>query len=300
VQNDKGKLSRSVYDMKLLNTIPESWAKYPLNCLKYLETNNIIKLTNGLKITVDGNIPQGAGLSSSSALVISIIRACIDYFSLKVSNENIIEWADEIERMVGTNGGLGDQTIITIGDINKIIKYTCLNGIHIDDIVNFPENLRVSLFYTGVKADKGSKLQNIFNYKVSLYDKGLKQLDKDRLDNVTFDDLKLLSDDTKPIITYGLREMRRAENFIYTIKNTDYKTLTNMVNESQQDEVLLYRCSCKEADFIVNIANNIDGVYGAQICGAGMGGTVAVFDNGKINVKEIIENYGFKYITCIS
>jgi galactokinase len=64
------------------------------------------------------------------------------------------------------------------------------------------------------------------------------------------------------------------------------------------DEQTLYRCSCKSVDDIVDTVNAIDGVYGAQICGAGMGGCVAIFTKKGINMKPYLNKY--KLVTIIN
>jgi galactokinase len=289
------KYGTEVYNLDTLDEIESNWSQYVVCVFKQL--HNIIDKLYRYDVYVDGNIPAGSGLSSSSAVVVGTMKCLMKLNTLKVTDMDIVLLSSKAERLMGTCGGAGDHCALVMGSLDKCIKFKSHPIIDVTDTIKLPENLRIQLFHTGKKALKGGSEQKIFNRKVKCYNIGLNIIDKQKLEDVTEDELKDITViNVKNVLLYGIREMRRASEFSNYLKEGNLEKIGKLVRESQQDEQILYGCSCEEADKIVDLANSVDGVLGAQIAGAGLGGCVMVFDNNKSDVATVLRNQGFKLI----
>lgn len=265
-----------------------NWTRYIIAAFKFMKCNI------PCEIIIDSNIPQGAGLSSSSALIVSTIKGILKINDKHVSPEELIRLSGDAEKLIVSNGGYGDHAAMIYGTTNTICKIKCVPEIKLYNRVKFPNNFRIILFHTGVKAEKATSSRKKFTSRIEMFEKGIKLLKAKYLFEIKD---KLPDNEYKDILTYGLNEINRSKIFLNSLN--DFNKIGELIKKSQFDEVKYYKCSCPEADDIVSISNEIDGVYGSQICGAGMGGCVAIFDNGKSNVIDILKNK-YKYITQLS
>jgi galactokinase len=281
--------------------LKDNWSKYVIAPLIYL--NNKYGLSDKINkhtyhINIWGNIPQGAGLSSSSALVVACTKCFIELFNIEnINNFILINDCCNAEKLIGTGGGSGDHASIILGKPHIITKIKMLPNIVIENTVNKPENLEIYIYDSGVKATKGTGTCNqLFNNKVKCYDIGFRCLNKETylkdLSEESLTTIRKLNNETViNVMKYGYREYNRSNNFYLMCLNNDYEGIGKMVKQSMLDEQVLYKCSCNEIDIMVKMANNIDGVLGAQICGAGMGGCLAIFTLKGTNVKNVFKKY---------
>ena len=288
------------YNIDDLSTdnIANNWTKYTIAPLIYLLNKypkKSKKLLNKMTMIVDSNIPQGCGLSSSSALIIASMKCYLQLLEIEIDDKVLVEYSGESEKLIGTNGGYGDHASIIFGRYNTIIKALTTPKLVIEDKCEKPNDLLVYIYNSGVVAKKGfSGCNKIFNSRIKCYNKGFARLSScEYLKDVTEKDLEELDDNPNvyDVMKYGYNEYNRSCDFINACKNNNYEKIGQIVKESMLDEQQLYKCSCKEIDEMVSKANKIDGVLGAQICGAGMGGCVTIFALKKALVKPVFSQY---------
>lgn len=129
---------------------------------------NFIKKINGANIVVFGDIPQSAGLSSSSALVVAVNLGITILNKLRISKRRFIEWCGMAEWIVGTRGGHGDHAAIMLSKKGKVANIA--NMPLKVSYVNFPKNLLVVVCDSLVKARKSRESKSKFNEKVATYE----------------------------------------------------------------------------------------------------------------------------------
>ena len=78
----------------------------------------------GMDLLVDGNIPMASGLSSSSAMVVATVEACLQVNGLALSREEKALLCGEAEWYVGTRGGAGDHAAIIYGKPDHIPAFS--------------------------------------------------------------------------------------------------------------------------------------------------------------------------------
>jgi N-acetylgalactosamine kinase len=122
---------------------------------------------SGMNILIDSNIPVGSGLSSSSSIVVGSVLSMLQINELEVNDSDLVELCGIGEWYVGTRGGAGDHSAMLFCKKGKIL-HTRFFPFHYD-LVPFPEDYRIIVCNSFVKAVKSKGARNVFNEKVSTY-----------------------------------------------------------------------------------------------------------------------------------
>ena len=153
---------------RLLEGARGDWANYVKAAILRLQELFRDRLLRGLDIVVSGAIPMGAGLSSSSALVVATADAVRRFNHLPVSPRRLVSLCGEGEWFVGTRGGAADHAAI------KLSRRGCVTRVsffpfRIEDSARFlPEHDLVAC-NSGIYAGKSHSARNTFNAKVTAY-----------------------------------------------------------------------------------------------------------------------------------
>ncbi len=132
---------------------------------------------NGMNIMTSSDLPAGGGISSSSALFVSIAEACVSLNNLEISGERFVELCGEGERYVGTRGGSGDHAAIKYSRRGAItqIGFSPVRKIR---TVRFPEGCVLAICNSRHHAHKTRGAKNIYNQRVACYLAGMEILKK--------------------------------------------------------------------------------------------------------------------------
>ncbi|MBR4673097.1 MAG: NTP transferase domain-containing protein [Victivallales bacterium] len=131
----------------------------------------------GMDMLVHGNIPQAAGLSSSSSLVVCATDATIHINGLSTFPKQFITLCGEGEWFVGTHGGSADHAAVKMGACGSIIKVRFFD-FDIEEVVPFPEGYSMLVCDSGIKARKSSNAKDQYNHRVACYRIGLELIRK--------------------------------------------------------------------------------------------------------------------------
>jgi N-acetylgalactosamine kinase len=147
------------------------WSDYVKAPYVYLQDKLRGQQLLGMNAMVGGNIPQAAGLSSSSALVVSSFEACLHLNGLRCSPDEFVASCGTAEWYVGTRGGSGDHAAIKFSrqGHSSHIRFFPLAI----ELVRFPEDYKVVVCNTGIRAQKAAGARDIFNQRVVAYQIGL-------------------------------------------------------------------------------------------------------------------------------
>ena len=154
-----------------------TWSNYVRAVVLYFQHLNtkdngdFAATLKGMNMMFYGDIPTGAGLSSSSAVVMVTAEAVVGINGLEFAPTELIEHCGYAEWYVGTRGGCGDHAAIKFGKPNTILHITAfpmtVGG------AALPEGYRIVLANSLVKAKKRTGARNIFNSRVASYEFGL-------------------------------------------------------------------------------------------------------------------------------
>ncbi len=156
---------------EVLHDAPGDWSHYaraPLLRLQHEARGIPLK---GMDCVVGGNIPMGAGLSSSSALVVAFAEAAIAFNSLDVKIADLIDLCGEGEWFVGSRGGNGDHAAIRTSRIGSITRIGFF-PVEFKQQVPVADHLRVVIAHSGLEARKSAGAKDAFNHRIASYEIG--------------------------------------------------------------------------------------------------------------------------------
>ncbi|MCD6351566.1 MAG: hypothetical protein J7M26_05560 [Armatimonadetes bacterium] len=123
----------------------------------------------GMDAAVGGDIPIGAGLSSSSSLLVATSLAYIALNSLRVRPATFVDLCGEGEWFVGTRGGAADHAAMTLSTQGAVTPITFF-PFRIGAPVPLPEGYRLLVSNSGVQAKKTKGARDAFNHRVACYE----------------------------------------------------------------------------------------------------------------------------------
>lgn len=269
---------RQSYTVSLdaLNRSPLLWPDYILGVVEQLTKRG--HALQGFNLVFGGDIPQGAGLSSSAALECATAFALSSIFSLDIQRLDIALIAQAAENeFVGVKCGLMDQFASVFGQEQRLIKLDCADFSHEYIPFNNPD-LRIVLFDTQVKHSLASSAYNErreqCEFGVSLIQQHHREVKS--LRNAT---IKQLDTYVKPVdelvynrCLYVVAEIQRLQDACEDLKRDDFESFGQRMFETHHGLQHLYEVSCAELDVLVDLVRDHDAVLGARMMGGGFGG----------------------------
>jgi len=268
-----------------------TWINYILGVIDQLQKRKFS--IPGFDLSLNGNIPQGAGLSSSAALEVVLTYALSKIYKLDLNRTDIalIGQAAENE-FVGTKCGIMDQFIISRGKKNNCISLntdTLEYSYHEFDLEdkefyliqsNVKHSLKDSAYNTRREECESAlaKIQKIYPKIQNLYDLA---------DDFDISSVSLTLNEKKRL-QHVLSEKLRTQNTIAGLITKNFQLVGQCLYECHWSLSKNFEVSCPETDFIVETLQK-ESIIGARMIGGGFGGCVLVLDNKESNKNYKIE-----------
>ncbi|HID12131.1 MAG TPA: hypothetical protein EYP17_12685 [Candidatus Latescibacteria bacterium] len=150
------------------------WANYVKAAVLMLQDFLGDRPLRGMDAAVAGDIPEGSGMSSSSALVVASLEAALWANGLSVPPEKKVRLGGEGEWYVGTRGGSGDHAAMIFGR-RDTVAHTRFFPLRVEE-VPFPEGYRVVACHSLREAKKSAGARDVFNSRIAAYEIGLRLL----------------------------------------------------------------------------------------------------------------------------
>ncbi|ANW97083.1 galactokinase [Wenyingzhuangia fucanilytica] len=248
-----------------------SWHAYVVGVVA--ETQKLGKTVGNFDIVFGGNIPDGAGMSSSAALENSVVFGVNELFNLGLTKYQMILISQAAEHnYVGVKCGIMDQYASMFGIENSALLLDCRTAQAEPFTIDF-KDYQLLLFNTNVK----HKLSDsAYNDRRAVCEKTAEMLGIDALRDATIADLDKvkgqLSEEDYQKVLYVVQENARAEAAAIAIKSDDLVGLGKLIYGSHNGLQHQYKVSCEELDFLVDLAKENSDVLGARMMGGGFGG----------------------------
>lgn len=155
--------------LEMIRSSRGDWANYFKAAALRLQEQFKGRLLYGFNGVFSSNIPLAAGLSSSSAVVVSAAEILTAMNGLSFVPKDFVDLCGESEWFVGTRGGSGDHAAMKFGQKGKII-HMGFHEIRVEDIFPFPENYRLIILQSHQYAKKSDGAMQTFNEKVATYE----------------------------------------------------------------------------------------------------------------------------------
>lgn len=248
-----------------------SWQNYILGVIA--EIQNRSKTIGNFNIAFGGDIPGGAGMSSSAALENSVVYGLNELFKLDLSKHDMILISQKAEHnYVGVKCGIMDQYASMFGIENHALLLDCRTVTSTPFEINFKDH-ELILINTNVKH---SLSDSAYNDRRSVCEYISEMLKVKALRDATEFDLQGIKDKITPEnyqkALFVIQENNRAVRASQAMKADDLETLGKLIYASHDGLQNQYKVSCEELDFLVEQARLNGHVLGARMMGGGFGG----------------------------
>ncbi len=276
----------------------KEWFNYPLGVINYIIGQG--HALSGLDMLFYGNLPIGAGLSSSASIEVLTAYALSVLFQLDISKLDIALLSKKVENeFIGVNCGIMDQFAVTFGEKSKAILLNC-------DTLDY----ELLPFDTGdyvlaiINTNKSRSLADSkYNERFAQCGAVLKALKKEidaknlcDIEMQTFQSHRHLVDD--PVLEkralHVISENFRVNEAAKVLKKGKLNEFGQLMFASHQSLKDLYEVSGVELDTIVEFCTKYSDCIGARMTGAGFGGcAIALIKKEKLGdfEKKLTEYY---------
>jgi len=285
-----------LYDLKKQEK--GSWKNYIIGVVAGIIEKG--KSVGNFNLVFGGNIPIGAGMSSSAALENAVAFGLNELFGLDLDLIEMMNIAIEAEHnYAGVNCGVMDQFSNLYGKKENAILLDC-SDLSYNYIQVQLEDHQLLLINTNVK----HQLSNSpYNQRKQSCKTGFEIIHKrfpdvSSLSRATIEQLNLvkneLSQETYNRCLYVIEENQRVQFAKDALKSQNWKDFGDLLFASHQGLSELYEVSCSELDFIVDLAKKDPSVLGSRMMGGGFGGcTINLIK--KDSVEKFIEKVKMQY-----
>mgnify|MGYP000085043674 CR=1 FL=1 len=248
-----------------------SWENYVFGVVAEIQNRN--KVIGDFNIVFKGNIPSGAGMSSSAALENSVVYGLNELFELGLKKTEMILISQKAEHnYVGVKCGIMDQYASMFGVKDNALLLDCRTIKSKPYKIDFKDH-QLILINTNVKH---SLSDSAYNDRRSACESIAEILEIETLRDATEDDLEKIIDKVTPEnyqkAQYVIQEIDRAKKAAIAIENNDLEKLGALIYASHNGLQHQYKVSCDELDFLVLQAMKNKHILGARMMGGGFGG----------------------------
>jgi len=252
-----------------------SWSDYPAGVLWSLRKEGVV--IGGFNMSLNGNVPLGAGLSSSASVEVATAMALLGHAGVKLPLEKVATICRRAENeYVGAKSGIMDQFAVTGGVENRAMLLDCRSLAY--ELLPLPDQVRVVICNSMVKHAVAT---GEYGDRSSEVEAGQAVLQRERpgvklLRDATLEDLEacrgLMSAASfkrcRHIITENGRVMEAREALL----EGDMERFGALMVEAHVSFRDDFAASCEEVDMLVVIAMQQPKCFGARITGGGFGG----------------------------
>ncbi|MUJ23396.1 galactokinase [Aliivibrio fischeri] len=250
----------------------------------------------GADISVSGNVPQGAGLSSSAALEVVIGQTFKELYNLDISQAEIALNGQQAENeFVGCNCGIMDQMISAEGNENHAMLLDCRSLE--TTAVSMPEDMSVVIINSNKKR---GLVDSEYNTRREQCEEAARIFGVKALRDVTIEEFNAKAHELDEMVAKRARhvitENDRTEEAAKVLASGDMKRMAVLMAESHASMRDDFEITVSEVDTLVDIVKNVIGAEGGvRMTGGGFGGCIVALvppmlvDEVKAAVEELYE-----------
>ncbi|KHD86394.1 galactokinase [Heyndrickxia ginsengihumi] len=275
------------------------WANYPKGVIKFVKEQGY-ELHHGFDCLIYGNIPNGAGLSSSASIELLTGVMLETLYALQIPRIDLVKIGQQVENhYIGVNSGIMDQFAVGMGKKDTGIFLDC-NKLEFEYAPIKLDQHQILIMNTNKRRELSDSK---YNERRSECDDALAQLKKvvsiKSLGDLTEEGFEknqhiIENKIVRKRAKHAVYENRRTINALKALKQgnlTEFGELINASHRSLRDD---YEVTGKELDTLVKAAWAQEGVLGARMTGAGFGGcAIAIVEKDKVDA--FIANVGAIY-----
>jgi len=275
----------------------KGWPDYVLGVIYQLQKRGVI--SGGFNMVLEGDIPIGAGLSSSAAVECATAYALNDLFQCNIERMTLVKMAQKAEHeFAGVQCGIMDQFASMFGKKEHVIRLDCRTL----EYEYFPfkmDAVKIVLLDTKVKHSLASSEYNVRRLQC---EEGVliirqKYPSVKNLRDVTVSMLEDCLAEESIVYKrcrYVVEENLRLQAACRDLLNDNLEAFGKKMYQTHQGLSKWYEVSCKELDFLVDAVKNEEAVLGARMMGGGFGGCTINLVK-KDTVESVIQKVSAAY-----
>ena len=257
--------------------VEERWSNYVRGVLAVLDRTLVARgqpPLPGLDLAYGGDVPIGAGLSSSAAVEVAAATAANFLFDLGLPGLELAQICQQAEHeFAGTQCGLMDQLISLMGQAGHAQLIDCR---HLTwEAVLLPDDVAVVVCDT---SKRRGLVDSAYNERRAQCEDGARLLGVPALRDVDVETFEAQAGELSPLLQKRCRhvvyENDRTQRAAEALRQEDVATFGSLMNESHTSLRDLYEVSSEELDLMAALAQGQPGCWGARMTGAGFGGCV--------------------------
>ncbi len=268
----------------------DHWINYPLGVVQQFDKAGID--LGGFECLFSGNVPNGAGLSSSASVSVVTAFALNEIFNCGLDPLTLVRMAQSAENdFVGVQCGVMDQYAVTMGQCDHAMMLDC-ETLACEQVPLVLDDHAIVLINSNQRRELS---ESKYNERVSETQLALEKLSK--VTDVTtlaqltprkLSDNRLVladSDTAYRRARHVVSEHDRVQRAVAALRNNDLHAFGALMYESHQSLRDDYDVSSEPLDALVDIARETKGVLGARLTGAGFGGcTVNLVEKNQVQL----------------
>ncbi|MBS9525735.1 galactokinase [Litoribacter alkaliphilus] len=280
-----------IFNLKDFKPLPSGWANYIMGVVAQFQANELE--VRGFNCVFGGNIPIGAGLSSSAALECATALALSQLFGCQIEKVDLIKIAQKAEHtFAGVQCGIMDQFASIMGKAGNAIRLDCRSL----EFKHFPLDLQdyeILLCDTQVKH---SLADSAYNTRREECDSGIKTISQHypevhSLRDVSLAMLEKHKTTLDPLIyqrcKFVIEENQRVLEAGRALEAKDLAAFGALMYKSHTGLSKSYEVSCAELDMLVDATRDLEEVLGSRMMGGGFGGcTINLVEKSQAQVFE--------------
>lgn len=267
------------------------WANYVRGVFKYVQETH--PNFTGVDLIIHGNVPLGAGLSSSAALEVSIATTIKTLYNLPIDPKDLAKVCQKAEnKFVGMNCGIMDQFISTLGEQDHALLVDC-RSLETKSI-SMPKNLSVVIINSNVKH---GLVDSEYNLRRQQCEEAASILNVSKLRDATIELLEKHKDEMSDVVYRRARhiitENARTVDAAKALINNDIVTMSRLMQAGHLSMKDDFEITVPAVDCLVDIVKaEIGNKGGVRMTGGGFGGcVVALVPNEMVEqVRKAVEN----------
>ncbi len=286
-----------------LNSKGEKWTSFIKEAIKLWEERYGYL---HLDLTIGSDLPTGAGISSSSALVCGLLSFFAESYNISLTPDEVISMASEVEYGAGLQGGLMDQTTIVKGVKEKILHLDYKNKT--TTVLDIHPQYRWALVNSQIEH---SLVDSEYNTRRKECQEALAAINKIKdsthqfLSDISLEDLALLEVNSELYLRaqFVYKELQRVKQFRILAEEHHPERVGALLSESHHGLSRHYKVSTPKMDELVLAFQSCSAIYGARMMGGGFGGSIIMLTkpNSEADIQSIINTYNAQHdkSTCL-
>ncbi|MGB5645612.1 MAG: galactokinase [Muriicola sp.] len=259
------------FDLNQLKPLSNGWINYLFGVVDEIHKKG--KIIPPFDVVFGGDLPPGAGLSSSAALENALTFGLNELFGLGLSKMEMIHISQAAEHnFVGVQCGIMDQFASMFGQKDHALFLDC-NTLGSEQIPFHPKEYQLLLLNTNIPHQLADTAYNerreVCNKAAKLF--GVGSLSELSLQQVEVQRDQFTRDDYQKIV-FVLEENTRVISAVAALRKNDLRAFGELLYASHAGLQFQYKVSCTELDFLVDLAKASEDVLGARMMGGGFGG----------------------------